>query len=94
MPKCELKPWRIDEPQVVFVRKDGSARLKVAFVKVKDIEGKEFQARIIVEDLCVNGEWKENWNYHGEGPYPFENEWAQEFVSLLGIPISIEEEKK
>lgn len=84
MPKCELKPWKIGEPQVVFVDNEGKNRLVVTFYE--DIED---TWREITQEKKIEDRWQQ--------VFPFDEillaEWIDELLELLGIPETIEEGK-
>lgn len=80
MPKCELNPWKIGEPQVVCVDSEGKSRLVVTF-----FEDEEDCWRAILHEKKIEGIWQQ--------VYQLDEillvEWIDEFLDLLGIPETI-----
>lgn len=95
MPKCELKPWKLNEPQVVYLSQWEETRIIVKFRKDKyvgNINRHIFFEISGYEDNMGEPVWKELfWNEETD-----ENQdmsFLEEFVDLLGIPETIEEVK-
>jgi hypothetical protein len=82
MPKLELKPWRLNEPQVVLASRHDESRLVVAFRK--DEEG-EIYKEMWEERDCGGGDMR---------IYLLDEislaDWKDDILDLLGIPETIE----
>jgi hypothetical protein len=95
MPKLELKPWKLGEPQVVYLSQWEKTRIIVKFRKDKYVGNIN---RLIYfeisgyEDNMGKPVWRELfWNEETD-----ENQdmsFLDEFVNLLGIPEIIKEEE-
>jgi hypothetical protein len=98
MPKLELKPWKLNEPQVVFVTKDGSSRIIVEFRRRRYFEMDTKIVRITNhqhtmkdetwETMDVNEDCEDYLDYTVFRDFIDE----QEFLNLLGVPETLEEE--
>ncbi len=84
MPKLELKPWKIGEPQVVYEFKNYDGRLQLEIIFRKKGEKR------IINVLQLYRDDEDNLQtIRGEG-FGLEEPWKDEFVNLLGIPETIE----
>lgn len=83
MPKCKLKPWKLNEPQVILVNRYDNSKILLAFRK--DEEGE------IYHEIWEKQDYGGGWSYR----YPINeiilSDWKDEFLELLGIPETIEE---
>jgi hypothetical protein len=86
MPKCDLKPWKIEIPQMVWINEDEDECVVVRFIK-RDGEIMRCVSVEHLEQQETGFYWYEYCTDEG-----MEERWRQEFVNLLGIPETIEEE--
>ena len=77
MPKCELRPWKLGEEQVVWINKEGQIRITVVI--------DHFSPIVKLQYITNRGKWI-NAPCVNEG-------WALAILDLLGIPETIEEAK-
>lgn len=77
MPKCELKEWKIGEPQVVWISKNGKERFIVNFSNTK---------RQLIFQVKINDDIDDIWVDSNIGA-------IFELAEILGIPETIEEEE-
>jgi len=91
MAKCELKPWKQYEKQVVYINEDGTERLIVEFRP----DQKYYQRLAHVEVLLENKKGERFWGNYDDWDNPaFSETWENEFLNLLGIPETIEVENE
>lgn len=85
MPKCELKPWMLDRPQVILVNRYDGSKLFACFCKN---EAGEIYRKVWEQQKRRNGD---------KLIYPLDEislaDWIDDFLDLLGIPETIEEVK-
>ena len=86
MAKCQLKPWRYNEPQMVWVSKDGR-RIVVGF---KRQDGKCVRI-VIAEVLYIDVNTLETRWGEGFGEWSISKSWLNYFAEILDIPETIEE---
>jgi hypothetical protein len=94
MPKCELKPWKLNEKQPVFISDDGENRISVKFIHSL-FKGSRPVRVVSCEYIDKDGNWEccglvLNYVYEKQGF--MERVWIDEFLGLLGIPETIEVE--
>lgn len=92
MPKLELKPWKIEIPQMVWINDALDECITVTFTnrdgKIIRCVGIEHLEPRINEEQCCDYYWYDYCTDEG-----MEERWRQAFVGLLGIPETIEEVK-
>lgn len=86
MPKLELKPWRINDPQVVWQDKYGRRRVVVDYPAVSK-ENVGVREVFFEEKNGQDGMGEDRWNDCDLG------KWRDLVIDLLSIPETIEEEK-
>jgi hypothetical protein len=90
MPKCKLKPWIIDEPQTVFISKDGERRIVVSFIQQDGKCIRLVSPEVIYIDVnTLEISWCE-----GYGTRCLSEVWTNDIVDSLGIPETIEVENE
>lgn len=93
MVKCKLKPWKLNEPQVVYVSDHYCRRVVVKFL--------EKDCRKVTIEIKQHGKWIEYeedkaWEQIIKGEevelgVGMDITWREDFIDLLGVPKFIED---